>query len=135
MSGDILLSITADLGRTAVIPDGFPEAHINQHLAIVRLNKEYQPFFVSEFIASAGGEKQFFKLNKGGVKAGLNFSDIKSLKIPNPPRKKQLEFIKLSKIIEEQKQQAEQNLAKSEEFFNSLLQRAFKGELTQSKVA
>jgi type I restriction enzyme S subunit len=32
-------------------------------------------------------------------------------------------------VIESQKQQAQLALAKSEELFNSLLQRAFKGEL------
>jgi type I restriction enzyme S subunit len=35
----------------------------------------------------------------------------------------------------QQKQQAETNLQKSESLFNSLLQRAFKGELTSSEAA
>src|SRR5690606_25626505 len=33
--GDIVLSITADLARTAVIPDDFGDGHINQHLCLI----------------------------------------------------------------------------------------------------
>lgn len=132
--GDILLSITADLGRTAVIPENFPTAYINQHLAILRVKKEFLPFFVSQFISSVGGETQFLKLDKGGVKAGLNFDDIKSLIIINPPMNLQNQFAERIQLIEAQKQQAQRSLEKSEALFNSLLQRAFTGELT-TKIA
>ena len=130
-AGDILLSITADLGRTAVIPENFPTAYINQHLAIIRLKDNYLPFFVSQFISSIGGERQLLKLDKGGVKAGLNFDDIKSLKIINPPIALQNQFIERIKLIEAQTQQAQASLLKSEALFNSLLQQAFTGELTR----
>ena len=131
-AGDILLSITADLGRTAVIPKDFPKAHINQHLAIIRLKKGYNPDYVSEFIASEGGKRQFMKLDKGGVKAGLNFTDIKSLKLLNPPMEVQNEYLNRVKNIKQQKLIAEKSLMKSNDLFNSLLQKAFKGELTAS---
>ncbi|GLS89097.1 hypothetical protein GCM10007916_01640 [Psychromonas marina] len=131
-TGDILLSITADLGRTAVIPKEFPKAYINQHLALIRLKKGYNPDYVSEFIASEGGKRQFMKLDKGGVKAGLNFTDIKSLKLLNPPVSLQNQYMNNVKKIKEQKLLAEESLIKSNDLFNSLLHRAFKGELTVS---
>ena len=129
LSGDIVLSITADLGRTAVIPDNFPNAFINQHLAILRLSKENNPIFVSAFIASSGGQTLFNKLDKGGVKAGLNFTDIKSYNIFCPPIELQNQFAERVAIIETQKQQAQEAFAKSEVLFQGLLQQAFNGEL------
>lgn len=45
--GDVLLSITADLGRTAVVPSSTPLAYISQHLAILRSDH-----FVPEYLAS-----------------------------------------------------------------------------------
>jgi type I restriction enzyme S subunit len=45
------------------------------------------------------------------------------------------QFARKIRLIEQQKQQAETNLQKSESLFNSLLQRAFKGELTSSEAA
>ena len=128
---DILLSITADLGRTAVIPENLPKAYINQHLAIIRLQKSFNSVYVSEFIVSEGGKRQFLKLDKGGVKAGLNFEDIKSLKILLPPLELQTQFDQRIAHIEAQKELAKQNLAQSQALFESLLHRAFTGELTQ----
>ena len=128
-SGDILLSITADLGRTCVIPDNFPKAFINQHLAILRLKKEYEPFFVSQVLSSEFGKLQFKKLNKGGVKAGLNFDDIKSLEFINPPIKNQAKY---KKMLAEVLKQSDEIIAinkKSNSLFQALIQKAFNGEL------
>jgi type I restriction enzyme S subunit len=47
-----------------------------------------------------------------------------------PPLQLQNQFAERVAQIEKQKQQAEESLAKADELFNSLLQRAFKGELT-----
>jgi len=82
--GDVLLSITADLGRTGVVPDGIGKAYINQHLAILRVQGIYPPF-LSAFLASQEGQKQVMGRNKHAVKAGLNFEDIRSFQIPLPP--------------------------------------------------
>ena len=43
--GDVLLSITADLGRTAVVPEEIGTAFINQHLSILR-TKHLVPRFL-----------------------------------------------------------------------------------------
>ena len=47
-----------------------------------------------------------------------------------PPIQLQNQFAERVAMIEAQKQQAQLELAKSEELFNSLLQKAFKGELS-----
>lgn len=98
-TGDILLSITADLGRTAVVTPVLAGAHINQHLALLRV-RDIDPLFVSQFLASEGGRRQFLHLNRQAVKAGLNFDDIRSLQIPVPPKEQQLLFVALYKCWE-----------------------------------
>ena len=55
---------------------------------------------------------------------------IKKFKIPLPPLAWQTQFANKIQAIEAQKQQAQASLQKSEDLFNSLLQRAFKAELT-----
>ncbi|HAN77944.1 MAG TPA: restriction endonuclease subunit S, partial [Bacteroidales bacterium] len=133
-AGDILLSITADLGRTCVIPINFPKAFINQHLAIIRLKETYVPSFVSHVLSTDFGKIQFNKMNKGGVKAGLNFDDIKLIEFINPPIEKQIIF---NNIISELRKQIYINLlslTNSNILFNSLLQKAFNGELVSEEV-
>ncbi|MEI7502548.1 MAG: restriction endonuclease subunit S [Paludibacter sp.] len=129
--GDILLSITADLGRTCVIPVGFSKAFISQHLAIIRLKKEYEPNFVSQVLSTEYGKLQFKKLNKGGVKAGLNFDDIKSVEFINPPIDIQKRY---KMLLTELRKQFEINNLRSQKsnlLFDSLIQQAFKGELVK----
>ena len=60
----------------------------------------------------------------------LTKTAILQVMIPLPPMELQNEFAERVIQIEKQKQQAEASLVKAEELFNSLLQRAFKGELT-----
>lgn len=126
--GDILLSITADLGRTAVIPDNFGDGYINQHLAKFSI-KYAEPLFISAYLASSGGQSQIAQKNKGGTKAGLNFDDIKSLKILLPPISLQKQYAVFWNKIQASKKQFGNHTHESNLLFHSLVARAFKGEL------
>ena len=65
----------------------------------------------------------------GGAQQFLSLSNIKKIEIHFPPIQLQNQFAERVAMIEAQKQQAQLELAKSEELFASLLQRAFNGEL------
>lgn len=127
-SGDILLSITADLGRTAVVPDDFGEGYINQHLAKFSV-EDAEPLFVSAYIASPGGQTQIARKNKGGTKAGLNFDDIKSVKVPMPPMELQKNFADFWHKTRVSKIHFLSHANESDTLFHSLIARAFKGGL------
>ena len=126
--GDVLLSITADLGRTAVVPGGIAKAHINQHLAILRFTN-LNPVFVSYQLASKGGQAQFDRLNREGVKAGLNFNDVKSIRLTNPPLDLQHRFAAIVESLEQQKASQRAHLDELDTLFASLQSRAFRGDL------
>lgn len=126
--GDVLLSITADLGRTAVVPNEIGKAHINQHIAILRLHS-MNPVFVAQLLASPGGQRQFETLNKSAVKAGLNFDDIRSIKLLNPPPDLQAHFALIVDQLTRSKGSHESARNEAEAAFTSLQQRAFRGEL------
>ena len=67
--GDILISITADLGIVGVVPDGMGEAYINQHIALVRPNvSAVNPRFVGHYLASPIAQAYISKLNDAGAK-------------------------------------------------------------------
>ena len=74
---DLLISITADLGRTGVVTKRIAEhgAYINQHLTCIRLNlKKANPIYVAYYMESDAGKEQFASKNQSAVKAGLNFN-------------------------------------------------------------
>jgi type I restriction enzyme S subunit len=126
--GDVLLSITADLGRTAVVPVSLERAFINQHLSILR-PRHVQADYLSAFLASEGGQRQINRRNKGGVKAGLNFDDIRSIEVPVPTDALQRAFAVAKKRIRELSVKHLQALDANDELFESLVQRAFSGTL------
>ena len=70
-------------------------------------------------------EKEAF----GAAMPALSFKVMERFEIPVPPVTLQNQFAERVQAIEQQKAQAQAALEKAEELFNSLLQRAFKGEL------
>ena len=67
--------------------------------------------------------------NKGGTQKFVSLGDIRKMIVPIPPLQLQNQFAERVAVIEEQKAIAQKSLEKSESLFNSLLQKAFKGEL------
>jgi len=92
---DLLISITADLGRTGVVTEEIANhgAYINQHLTCIRLKDEQvNPLYVAYYMESDAGKEQFTAKNQSAVKAGLNFNAINSLKLMAPPLSLQNQF-------------------------------------------
>ena len=127
-AGDVLVSITADLGRTAVVPNDIGMAHINQHVAILRLTG-VNPAFISHYLASVGGKVQFEKLNRSAVKAGLNFNDIRSLEVLLPPQEHQNKYVQIVHNIKNHQHQLIHFKKQSDILFSSLQNQAFNGTL------
>ena len=89
-TGDLIISITADLGMVGFIQDGIGEAYVSQHLALVRLPDDaIRPDFVGYFLATDIARNRFYRLNDAGAKAGLNLPAIMKLTVPKPPRDEQ----------------------------------------------
>lgn len=81
---DIVVTITADLGRIGLVPNNLGEAYVNQHIALIRMkNANYAPF-VSWFLTSQQGQAQLLKNNRGATRAGLGLDDIRGVCVPLP---------------------------------------------------
>ncbi len=83
---DVLLNITgASIGRSAVVDSRVEGGNVNQHVCIIRANKErLSSFFLNQYLISASGQKQIDGFQAGGNRQGLNFAQIRSFLIPIP---------------------------------------------------
>jgi type I restriction enzyme S subunit len=131
IEGDLLISITADLGIIGVIRKDFEEAYVNQHIALVRLIPEkINPRFAGYFLSSVLGQDQIQKSNESGAKAGLNLSTIAKLKVAKPPLHEQkliVESLDASiKVINKLKV----DLKKAKSIKNGLMQDLLSGKVT-----
>ncbi|BAZ08212.1 restriction modification system DNA specificity domain-containing protein [Calothrix sp. NIES-4071] len=131
---DILISITADIGMVAVIPEDIPEAYINQHVALARPQEYLLSEYFGWYIASSEcGFKQLKELQRGMTKIGLGLDDIRSIWIPLPPVEEQKEIIRkihyFFKIADTIEQQYQQTFGAIDQLDQTILAQAFRGAL------
>lgn len=126
--GDLLISITADLGRTGVVTKEIAQygAYINQHLTCVRIRKGcLHPVYVAHFLETDAGKMQFLSKNQNAVKAGLNFDAIKSIQLLIPPISEQEHFVSFLARIDKLRIGVQAALDKAQTLFDSLMQEYF----------
>jgi type I restriction enzyme S subunit len=130
---DLLISITADLGRVAVIPEAMSEAYINQHIALARPIEGISSRYLAWYLASPFGLRQWDKLRRGATKIGLGLDDIRALEIPIPAPDVQESTVNAIETAWDRAQRLERSLIDSESRAQnlraSLLVSAFSGRL------
>lgn len=103
------------------------EAATNQACAALPPSNKMNSEYLFNHLKFSYGELR--DLGRGGNQPNLNSGLVKMFKVLNPPFSLQNQFAERIQLIESQKQQAQASLQKAEDLFNSLLQKAFKGEL------
>jgi type I restriction enzyme, S subunit len=128
---DVVISIMATLGRTAVLPDDLPITINTKHLAALTMNEEkVNPYYIAIALQTDPLILSQLKLReKGAIMSGLNLTIIKDLNIKRPPKPQQDLFEKIFKEIERGRNVLESYLSEAENLQKSLLQKAFEGTL------
>ena len=129
--GDVLYTnIGANLGTAAINIVKYEFSMKNVAL-LKPMNELITGKYIEFFLNSDNmKEKVLWIGSQGGAQQFLSLTHLRKLIISLPPISLQHQFAERVAQIEKQKQQAEASLVKAVELFSSLLQRAFKGELT-----
>lgn len=134
-SGDIVLSREGTIGVAAIVKDDM-KICLGQRLVQLIPNLDIaNNHYLLHLLLYELAPGRIGKVMVGATSKHLNVKELRSLMMITPPLELQNQFAERVAIIEKQKQQAQANLKKSEALFNSLLQRAFTGELTADKAA
>ncbi|NVK72206.1 MAG: restriction endonuclease subunit S [Oceanospirillaceae bacterium] len=138
-AGDVLMTEGGDhdkLGRGAVW-DGKIENCIHQnHVFRVRLHGHYLPKFFEYLLQSQYAKQYFLKCAKKTTNlASINITQLKSLPMPPLSLSKQHDFVDFIERLDKQKLHLQEMKDQFCDNFNSLMQRAFKGELKLKGVA
>lgn len=98
-TGDLLLSITGEVGLLGLIPEGFGEAYINQHTAMIRTISIIRGRFIPEVLRSPLASIQFNEPQRG-IKNSYRLSDVAELIVPLPPLAEQHRIVaKVDELI------------------------------------
>jgi len=84
--GDVLVSITADLGIIGYIDSHFPTpAYVSQHIALLRIRcQTIIGRYIAYFLAGPVAQKRFLQITDQGAKAGLNLNAIRIFNLAIP---------------------------------------------------
>ncbi|MBF0417614.1 MAG: restriction endonuclease subunit S, partial [Magnetococcales bacterium] len=128
---DVLITIMGTTGRSAVVPDSIPTAISTKHLATITVDRELaHPEFISNAIHRHPGIlRQIAVANRGAIMSGLNLGIIKSLELHVPPLPLQLKFASAVQTIRNLEEKMDATWSRPNQLFESLTQRAFRGEL------
>lgn len=132
--GDILINTTNSkelVGKTALFNIS-QKCSFSNHMTKIRLNESlansYYVWFVLNRYWKAGQFKPLIKswVNQVGIDSNLLKNQIE---IPLPPLELQQKFASIVEQVEKLKEKQKESKDKIDEMFNSLMQKAFKGEL------
>ena len=128
---DVLITIMGTCGRCAIVPSDCPKAINTKHLCCITLDQtKCLPQFLHSYFLIHPEAQKYLKMNaKGAIMDELNMTIIKKLPVPLVPIDLQKDYQKIYQKYEKFKNQLQSYYQESENLFNSLLQRAFKGEL------
>lgn len=126
--GEIIMNKIGSAGEFWLMPNLNRPVSLGLNQLMMTFKDLDKIFFYYYFSTDYGKKLINSKLN-GATTKSITKTALRDLDILYPPIKLQNQFAERVQAIKSQKQQAQEALAKSEALFQSLLQRAFKGEL------
>lgn len=128
--GEILLSVRGSVGVISIADTSLNGANVTRGIVPIWFDEKVsnKKFFYYLYKTSRI-QNQVKRLARGATLIQINLKDLRELKLIQPPIVLQNQFAEKIGLIEQQKALAKQELQQSEDLFNCLLQKAFKGEL------
>jgi type I restriction enzyme S subunit len=139
---DVLLNITgASVARCCLMSSDYLPARVNQHVSIIRIDQNIlSPNLLSFLLTSRYYKDMLLEVGgSGATREAITKKQIQDFEVTFPKDlNKQEDLVSSLLIIEEQTQSLEaiyqQKITALDELKQSLLQKAFKGELIQSSI-
>jgi len=130
--GDVLISLVGTYGKISIVPKKFELGIINPRLMKITLNQNIVlPLYFKFLLISQSMENKMALLSHGGTMGILNVGIIKKIDFLIPPIELQLKFADIVQKVEKLKEKQRESEKELSNLFNSLMQKAFKGELIQ----
>ena len=127
--GEIIINKIGSAGKVYLMPHLDRPVSLGMNAFMLRLNNSLSTLFTYFYLKTKYGEWQISKRVKGAVTKTIRKDAVRAIPVMIPPIELQNQFVEKIALIEKQKDLAKLELKESEDLFNCLLQKAFKGEL------
>lgn len=130
LANDILLNITGgSLGRCSLVPEGFKEGNVSQHVCIIR-PIQFNNRFLHGVILSPFFQKLIFNSTTGAGREGLPKYNLEQFLVPIPPLPEQSRIVnkltELMKLCEELQESIQASREQNELLLQQVLKEALK---------
>jgi type I restriction enzyme S subunit len=126
---DLLISLVGTYGKISVVPKKFEMGIINPRLMKISLNRNIvNPYFLKYLLQTKQMYERISSFSRGGTMDIVNVGIISDVIVIIPPISIQDTFVAVLNLLKEQSGIIKIDRL-SEKLFQSLLQKAFKGEL------
>lgn len=127
--GDIVFAREGSFGTASYINDDC-EFAIGQRTMLIRANeKQVNPIYLTSFINSPQCQEKLLNISMGTTVKRVNVADVKELPVIIPPLPLQEKFAEIVQKFERVRRQQREATRQAEHLFQTLLHRAYRGEL------
>lgn len=128
-AGEIVMSIRATVGTTALVPAELDGANLTQGTARIAPGDRTDRRYLLEFLRSKSTQEWIAKQVKGATFREITLQRLRELPVAVPPLNLQQKFGKRVSVLQRQLELSQSSLAELDSLFASLQHRAFRGEL------
>lgn len=127
--GDILISITAELGKLGLIHKDLGIAYINQHTALVRMKNNVDSKFYAYALSTEKYNNKLNSLNDSGAKSGLNLGTIRDFELITPSKEEQTKIASFLSAVDEKISQLTQKHELLSQYKQGMMQKLFSQQI------
>ncbi|TWJ25278.1 type I restriction enzyme S subunit [Micromonospora endolithica] len=127
--GDIVMSIRATVGTTALVPAGLDGANLTQGTARISPGGSTNGTYLLHYLRSSAAQHWISRQIKGATFREITLARLRELPVALPPMPLQEEFAQRVKALDELRTLQRTHLAELDGLFASLQDRAFRGLL------
>ncbi|ELQ2466176.1 restriction endonuclease subunit S, partial [Vibrio vulnificus] len=124
-SGDILMTITGNIGRIATLPDEIPEANINQHIAKISVIDGVSSSYVAQALQQEFYNRYYERILTGQAYPQISLKQVRETPILLPPYPEQQKIAEVLSTVNKKINLIDQKIAETEKLKTGLMQKLF----------
>lgn len=124
-SGDILMTITGNIGRIATLPDEIPEANINQHIAKISVIEGVSSSYVAQSLQQEHYTRYYERILTGQAYPQISLKQVRETPILLPSYPEQQKIAEVLSTVDKKIDLINQKIAETEKLKTGLMQKLF----------
>ena len=129
-AGDIVMGRRGEMGRTALIDERSQGWFCGTGSLYIRITSHVvQPVFLNSVMSCSSMKTWLEEQSLGATMPNLNKKILHSIQVPIPTEELQKNYVVALEVLRQQRKEQEEHVQELDSLFNSLMQKAFKGEL------